>query len=116
MLRQSAFLQTVERNCVIVAKNRRLEFITPELFVYYGVMGLEQFEKTLAESGINAEKFAHDLEQYIDSMETVPENIDYEIEVSANLFQALRFADKLAEKTGKKECDVPHVLIGIANT
>jgi ATP-dependent Clp protease ATP-binding subunit ClpA len=116
MLRQSAFLQTVERNCVIAAKNRRFEFITPELFVYYGVLGLEQFEKTLDESGINAEKFADDLEKYIDSMETVPENIEYEIEVSVNLFHAISFADQLAEKTGKKECDVPHVLIGIANT
>ncbi|MBQ5453499.1 MAG: AAA family ATPase [Bacteroidales bacterium] len=116
MLRQSAFLQTVERNCVIAAKNRRFEFITPELFVYYGVLGLEQFEKTLDESGINAEKFADDLEKYIDSMETVPENVEYEIEVSVNLFHAINFADQLAEKTGKKECDVPHVLIGIANT
>ncbi|MBR4678925.1 MAG: AAA family ATPase [Bacteroidales bacterium] len=116
MLRQSAFLQTVERNCVIAAKNRRFEFITPELFVYYGVLGLEQFEKTLDESGVNAEKFADDLEKYIDSMETVPENVEYEIEVSVNLFHAINFADQLAEKTGKKECDVPHVLIGIANT
>ena len=116
MLRQSAFLQTVERNCVIAAKNRRFEFITPEVFVYYGVLGLEQFEKTLDESGVNAEKFADDLEKYIDSMETVPENVEYEIEVSVNLFHAINFADQLAEKTGKKECDVPHVLIGIANT
>ncbi|MBQ5539106.1 MAG: AAA family ATPase, partial [Bacteroidales bacterium] len=106
----------MERNCVIAAKNRRFEFITPELFVYYGVLGLEQFEKTLDESGINAEKFADDLEKYIDSMETVPENVEYEIEVSVNLFHAINFADQLAEKTGKKECDVPHVLIGIANT
>ena len=101
MLRQSAFLQTVERNCVIAAKNRRFEFITPELFVYYGVLGLEQFEKTLDESGVNAEKFADDLEKYIDSMETVPENVEYEIEVSVNLFHAINFADQLAEKTGK---------------
>jgi ATP-dependent Clp protease ATP-binding subunit ClpA len=116
MLRQSAFLQTVERNCVIAAKSRRLEFITPELFVYYGVLGLEQFEKTLSDIGVNSEGFADELEKYIDSMESVPENIEYDIEVSVNLFHALNFADQLAEKTGKKECDVPHVLIGIVNT
>ena len=116
MLKQSAFLQSIERTCVIVAKNRRFEFITPELFIYYGVMGLEQFEQTLTQCGVNIKEFEQDLEDYINSMETVPENIDYEVEISINMFHAVKFGDKLAEKTGKKECDVPHVLIGIANT
>ncbi|MEE3448493.1 MAG: hypothetical protein VZQ51_07780 [Bacteroidales bacterium] len=92
----------MERNCVIAAKNRRFEFITPELFVYYGVLGLEQFEKTLDESGINAEKFADDLEKYIDSMETVPENVEYEIEVSVNLFHAINLRTNSPKKQAKR--------------
>lgn len=115
MLRQSAFLQSIERTCVIVARNRRFEFITPELFIYYGVMGLEQFEQALTQCGVDTAAFAAGLEKYLDALETVPEGVEYETEVSINLFHAMKFGDSLAEKTGKKECDVAHVLIGIAN-
>ena len=45
MLKQSAFLQAVEKTCVLLAHQSRYEFVTPEILLYYGILGLDQFEK-----------------------------------------------------------------------
>ncbi|MBR4266599.1 MAG: AAA family ATPase [Bacteroidales bacterium] len=116
MLKQSAFLQAVEKTCVLLAHQSRYEFVTPEILLYYGILGLDQFEKTLLQCNMDHDKLSQDLKNFVSQLEVVPENIEYNVEASNNLVKAMQFADGIAENTGMDECDVPHVIIGILNT
>lgn len=113
MGKSTILLESVINAALIEAQKNHHEFLTPELFFYYGMLPIDYIADGLKDVGINTTKLQKQLRNYIKTLERVPDNIKYEIELSYNLKQALINAEKTAKKINKKDISLFDLLTGI---
>ncbi|MCQ2253578.1 MAG: AAA family ATPase [Bacteroidales bacterium] len=113
MMKQTFLLDQVISDVVGNVFSRRHEFVTPEHFMYYGALGLECVMQNLKFAGISKKKLLDYLKNYLDQMEKVPGNHEYEMESSINMARALQSAESLAKALPKEELGVFEIIIAI---
>ena len=91
----------------------RHEFIMPE-HLLSAFLEQTPFIDTLEECFCNVEDLTLSLETYlIEDIESVPENTDYEPEISTQLSALLQHAYLVTEYSSAEELDVPHLVQGL---
>ena len=92
-------------------KEYRHEFVMPEhlLFVLTDEFN---FNKAL-NIFYSVEKFAEQLEEKLEDVETVPEDKEYEPEASVQMGQVIEFACQQVVNSSAKALDLPHLVMGI---
>ena len=91
----------------------RHEFIMPE-HLLSAFLEQTPFIDTLEECFCNVEELTLSLETYlIEDIESVPENTDYEPEISTQLSALLQHAYLVTEYSSAEELDVPHLVQGL---
>ena len=92
------------------ASKRRHQFITPEHFLY-AMLSQEPFLFALGLMGGNDADLKAQLEVFFkEEMESVPEGIDYEIEVSAQLNKMMEQAFQIVNYSESDMLDIPHIV------
>ena len=92
------------------ASKRRHQFITPEHFLY-AMLSQEPFVFALGLMGGNDADLKAQLEVFFkEEMESVPEGIDYEIEVSAQLNKMMEQAFQIVNYSESDMLDIPHIV------
>ena len=79
MIKQTAMLSQVMIEALSKAEEARFEFLTPELFFYYGVLQQKLVTDIWEQNNIDVKKFRRELKRHIDQMERVPKDIDYKV-------------------------------------
>jgi len=69
------------------AEEERFEFLTPELFFYFGVLEQKVITDIWESNNIDVKKFRRELKRYINTLERVPEGIDYSVMPSVRFAQ-----------------------------
>lgn len=104
------------QDAISKTQDERFEFITPEMFLLYGIMPQEPFQQALASltSAENVRLLKGELKFYIeDAVERVPEADDYEIEPSAQMVEVLRTAEANAVIADVNKVGVVHYVRAI---
>ena len=103
MIKQTAMLSQVMLESLAKAEEARFEFLTPELFFYYGVLEQKIVTDIWESNNIDVKKFRRELKRHIDTMERVPKDIEYKVMPSVRFAQMTASAHALAEKLNKSE-------------
>ena len=103
MIKQTAMLSQVMIEALSKAEEARFEFLTPELFFYYGVLQQKLVTDIWEQNNIDVKKFRRELKRHIDQMERVPKDIDYKVMPSVRFAQMTASAHALAMKLNKSE-------------
>lgn len=91
----------------------RLELLTPEAFLLFGLCEQDFFIEALADSGADAEDFRHELEIYVKDAERIPEDQPYNLEASAQMIDILQASNEQAIHSSAEAVDVPHFVQAI---
>gem|GEM_PF-233095 len=103
MVKQSTLLSQVMIQSLEKAEEERFEFLTPELFFYFGVLEQKVITDIWESNNIDVKKFRRELKRYINTLERVPEGIDYSVMPSVRFAQMTASAHALADKLNKSE-------------
>ena len=103
MVKQTALLSQVMITALSKAEEMRFEFLTPELFFYYGVLQQKLVTDIWESNNIDCKKFRRELKRHIDTLERVPKDIEYKVMPSVRFAQMTASAHALAEKLNKSE-------------
>jgi len=103
MVKQTTLLSQVMVESLAKAEEARFEFLTPELFFYYGVLEQKVVTDIWESNNIDVKKFRRELKKYIDTLERVPKDIEYKVMPSVRFAQMTASAHALAEKLNKTE-------------
>ena len=103
MVKQTTLLSQVMVESLAKAEEARFEFLTPELFFYYGVLQQKIVTDIWESNNIDVKKFRRELKRYIDTLERVPKDIEYKVMPSVRFAQMTASAHALAEKLNKSE-------------
>ncbi len=103
MHKQSAMLTLVVVQALMKVEAERFEFLTPELFFYYGVLNNSLIKSVWASHNIDCKKFRRELKPHIDSLERVPKDVDYKVMPSMRFVQMTLNASNLARQLDKSE-------------
>ena len=96
----------------MLAKQRHLEFVTPELTLA-SLSTLQEIEHLFHVLNQDLKAFRKELLDYIDTLEKVPEDADVQITPSQQFGVMLGVAVQLANSTGAPELDIYHLLLGM---
>ena len=110
-IRQTDRAAKVLQETMACCKEYRHEFVMPEhlLFVLTDEFN---FNKAL-NIFYSVEKFAEQLEEKLEDVETVPEDKEYEPEASVQMGQVIEFACQQVVNSSAKALDLPHLVMGI---
>lgn len=103
MIKQTALLSQVMIESLQKAEEARFEFLTPELFFYFGVLQQKIVTDIWERNSIDCKKFRRELKRHIDTLERVPKDIDYKVMPSVRFAQMTASAHALADKLNKNE-------------
>lgn len=92
------------------AQERRLELLTPEAFLLFGLCAQGPFADTLNNCGADVEALKHDLDLYLKDADLVPDGQNYDLEASAQMIDILQLSEQQAYSSSAKEVDVPHLV------
>lgn len=112
MLNKSDNTEMIMQATFMLAKQRHLEFVTPELTLA-SLTTLEEVEHLFHVLNQDLKAFRKELLGYIDTLEKVPEGVDYQITPSQQFGVMLGVAVQLANSTGAPELDIYHLLFGM---
>ena len=112
MLNKSDDTEMIMQATFMLAKQRHLEFVTPELTLA-SLTTLEEVEHLFHVLNQDLKAFRKELLGYIDTLEKVPEGVDYQITPSQQFGVMLGVAVQLANSTGAHELDIYHLLLGM---
>ncbi len=112
-MQQSRYLQEALSDAVKTATINRSEFITPE-HVLLALMRQDAFKHALCfEAGANEEVVLEGVNSYINRLERVPSKQDYELSISSQLDQSIRWAYDAAAGEETDMVSVTHFVHGI---
>ena len=95
------------------AMQYRHEFVTPE-HLLSAFMEQTPFVNALGEFCFDIHSFSLSIENYLRTeMESVPQEMEYELEISAQLNELLQHAYLMTDYSGAEELDVPHLVQGM---
>lgn len=92
------------------AQERRLELLTPEAFLLFGLCAQGPFADALNNCGADVEALKHDLDLYLKDADLVPDGQNYALEASAQMMDILQLSEQQAYSSSAKEVDVPHLV------
>jgi ATP-dependent Clp protease ATP-binding subunit ClpA len=95
-----------------MARTERREYCTPEMLLL-AIAHQAPFLEVLHFRLVDAELFTHDLQEYINSVDVIPEKEIYELEPSFQFHVMLRLAEYTASNTGYDAIDIPHIISAI---
>lgn len=93
---------------VQASQKLRLELLTPEAFLLFGLCEQDFFVEALADSGAEVDDLKQDLESYIADVERVPEEQEYNLDASAQMIDILQQSNRQAINSSAEAVDVPH--------
>lgn len=92
------------------AESYRHEFIMPE-HLLSAIIEQEPFIHTLQDTFYNYVELSISLENYLtEEVDTVPDNVEYELGLSVQLSSLLQHAYTVTEYSSAEELDVPHLI------
>ena len=95
------------------AMQYRHEFVTPE-HLLSAFMEQTPFVNALGEFCFDIHSFSLSIENYLRTeMESGPQEMEYELEISAQLNELLQHAYLMTDYSGAEELDVPHLVQGM---
>ena len=95
------------------AESYRHEFIMPE-HLLSAILEQEPFINTLQDTFYNYVELSISLENYLtEEVETIPDNVEYELGLSVQLSSLLQHAYMVTEYSSAEELDVPHLIQGL---
>ena len=95
------------------AESYRHEFIMPE-HLLSAIIEQEPFIHTLQDTFYNYVELSISLENYLtEEVETIPDNVEYELGLSVQLSSLLQHAYTVTEYSSAEELDVPHLIQGL---
>ena len=95
------------------AESYRHEFIMPE-HLLSAIIEQEPFIHTLQDTFYNYVELSISLENYLtEEVDTVPDNVEYELGLSVQLSSLLQHAYTVTEYSSAEELDVPHLIQGL---
>ncbi|MCR5455844.1 MAG: AAA family ATPase, partial [Bacteroidales bacterium] len=103
MIKQTALLSQVMIESLAKAEQARFEFLTPELFFYYGVLEQKLVTDIWESNNIDCKKFRRELKRHINTLERVPKDVEYKVMPSVRFAQMTASAHALAQKLNKNE-------------
>ena len=95
-------------------KRLRNEFVMPE-HVLMALLNYRPFIEALYTVGCNVEDMYKELNEYMETAEVVPENVEYNPDASALFGQMLEIATTQVEQSEAERVDIPHLTIGLLN-
>ena len=107
MLNKSDNTEMIMQATFMLAKQRHLEFVTPELTLA-SLSTLQEIEHLFHVLNQDLKAFRKELLDYIDTLEKVPEDADVQITPSQQFGVMLGVAVQLANSTGAPELDIYH--------
>lgn len=109
MIEQSTNLKAALTVAAIHAQSNRAEFICPE-HLLGSFLSQEPFRRAMEAAGADWQDMTDTLAPYLDTMEQVPEDVNYELQVSAQFNEMMKHALISAQNAEAEELDVPHVV------
>lgn len=94
--------------------HQRKEFLTPEALLFH-ILEQNEAEKLCSYFGADTSDMRNELQLKDNNVDTVPEEVEYEMGTSEQLQQVLRESEKMAAYAGKEAVDIPHVLHAMLN-
>ena len=95
------------------AESYRHEFIMPE-HLLSAILEQEPFINTLQDTFYNYVELSISLENYLtEEVETIPDNVEYELGLSVQLSSLLQHAYMVTEYSSAEELGVPHLIQGL---
>ncbi len=109
-MEQSKYLQEALSDAVKTATINRVEFITPE-HVLSALMQQDAFKHALCyEAGASEKAVMEGVYDYLNGLERVPKRQTYELGISSQLNQSIKWAYQVAAGSKAEEVGVPHFL------
>ena len=112
-IKQTKRAAHVLRVAMEYCKQDRHEFVSPEHLLLAMLLD-EDFERVL-NIFYDPDKLAEQLEEKLHDVESVPEDMPYEPEASAQLSQVIEFACSQVYNSSAESLDVSHLVMGILN-
>ena len=110
-IRQSERASRLLGQALECCKNYRHEFVMPEHLLL--VMIEEENFNAALNIFFSPEMLAEKVEGFLESIDKVPENIDYEPEVSTQLSRVIEYAVEDVAHSSAKSLDLPHLAKGL---
>lgn len=95
-------------------KRQRKEFVMPE-HVLMALLNYRPFIEALYTVGCDVEEMYKELNEYMDTVESVPGKAEYSPEASVQLGQMLEIATAQVEQSEAARVDIPHLTVGLLN-
>lgn len=92
---------------------KRLEYLTPEVFVLFGLCQQPPFVAAMQACGADMDALCASLADHVDDIDLVPEDQQFELEASSQMIQVMQLANQQAHFA---ECDadeIPHFVKAI---
>ncbi len=93
----------------ILAYSLRHEFIMPEHLLYV-LLQKENFQNILKEFDCNPSDIQGELKEFLESIEKVPENMDYTLSFSSQFYEVMTGVMAQLAASGKNEIGIPNLL------
>ena len=101
------------QSAVKFAVDNRLEFMTPELLLFY-ILGQEEGQKILMSYQTKIKALMKDFGNALRKVDVVPEEVgDYELLASDQMIQVLEWSELNAKGAGRKKIEIPHIIAAI---
>lgn len=108
-MKEDRFVKDALTYAINLAKENASQFVCPE-HILLGLITQVPFHNALVDVGINVDNLSSALDNYLSSMEKVPEDIEYDLEGSAHLNIIMNDAYHKALNGNAPEITVPHVV------
>lgn len=95
-----------------IADAERHEFVTPEHLLLV-LCENKSFRQALQDSGCNVDSFQAGMAGYVNEMEKVPSDIEYELGTSSQLALCCTLSMQSASSSGAAEVSLPHIVRAI---
>jgi len=95
-----------------LAGERRHEFVTPEHLLLVLCQD-KNFRSALRDSGCEVETFQNEMADYVDDMETVPDDMEYDLATSSQLALSCTLSMQAASNSGNTEVSLAHLIRAI---
>ena len=95
-------------------KRQRKEFVMPE-HVLMALLNYRPFIEALYTVGCDVEEMYKELNEYMETVESVPGKAEYSPEASVQLGQMLEIATAQVEHSEAARVDIPHLTVGLLN-
>lgn len=113
MIEHSETLKDAISKAISKASAERSEFLCPE-HLLWGLLSQRPFADALAiDASADLERIFYGLNEFFKNLESVPEDIEYKIELSSQFSEALETASKQAAQADIQTIGVPHIIESI---